>query len=189
MDAVKQWPVQVFYDGACPLCSREMGHYRKLDVNKRVEWVDVAGAGFDAGAYGLDPVKLQQMMHVKMADGRVFTQVRAFVRIWEALPRAGVDGVFAGAFEGAGDDGVGGGVLLIVCAEPVSVDGAVYAGELCVAGEGYALAGGGFMGAEVEEGADTADDADGDDDSSGGHVGGGVGVVVGFVHEFWEEEM
>jgi predicted DCC family thiol-disulfide oxidoreductase YuxK len=84
MDDRRDWPMQVFYDGACPLCSREMAHYRKKDRLHRLETVDIAAPGFDARAYGLDPVKVQQMMHVRMADGRIFTQVRAFVKIWEA---------------------------------------------------------------------------------------------------------
>ena len=78
--------LQVFYDGACPLCSREMGHYRRRDVEGRVEWVDIAKVGFDAGAYGLDPARLQQVMHARTRDGKVFTEVGAFVKIWEALP-------------------------------------------------------------------------------------------------------
>jgi predicted DCC family thiol-disulfide oxidoreductase YuxK len=82
----RDWPMQVFYDGACPLCSREMAHYRKQDRRHRMEMVDIAAPGFEAGAYGLDAGKVQQMMHVRMADGRVFTQVRAFVKIWQATP-------------------------------------------------------------------------------------------------------
>jgi predicted DCC family thiol-disulfide oxidoreductase YuxK len=80
------WPMRVFYDGACPLCSREMRGYQKQDVHRRIEWVDIAGEGFDAAHYGLEMGKLRQMMHVKTADGRVYTQVAAFVKIWQALP-------------------------------------------------------------------------------------------------------
>ena len=81
-----KWPLQVFFDGACPICRREMGHYRKRDRHGRIEWVDIAGAGFEAGSYGLDPGRIQQVMHARTADGRVFTEVGAFVKIWEALP-------------------------------------------------------------------------------------------------------
>jgi predicted DCC family thiol-disulfide oxidoreductase YuxK len=84
MSERRDWPMQVFYDGACPLCSREMAHYRKHDRLHRMEMVDIAAPNFDAATYGLDPEKVQQVMHVRMADGRVFTQVRAFVKIWES---------------------------------------------------------------------------------------------------------
>ncbi|HEY4329010.1 MAG TPA: DUF393 domain-containing protein, partial [Phycisphaerae bacterium] len=78
--------LQVFYDGGCPICRREVGYYRRRDRLGRIEWVDIAAEGFDAREYGLDAVRVHQVMHVRMGDGRVFTEVRAFVKIWEALP-------------------------------------------------------------------------------------------------------
>jgi predicted DCC family thiol-disulfide oxidoreductase YuxK len=80
------WPLQVFYDGACPLCSREVSHYRGRDRHHHIQWVDIAQPDFQATDYGLDPARVQQVMHARLADGRVVTQVAAFVKIWEALP-------------------------------------------------------------------------------------------------------
>ena len=31
----------MFYDGGCPLCSREVAHYRRLDRRNNVSWVDI----------------------------------------------------------------------------------------------------------------------------------------------------
>ncbi|MFT6308343.1 MAG: putative DCC family thiol-disulfide oxidoreductase YuxK, partial [Halioglobus sp.] len=31
----------MFYDGACPLCSREVAHYRRIDTNNNVSWLDI----------------------------------------------------------------------------------------------------------------------------------------------------
>jgi predicted DCC family thiol-disulfide oxidoreductase YuxK len=81
-----EWPMQVFYDGACPICRREAESYRKRDVQHRMEWVDIARPGFEAAAYGLEMRQLQRAMHVRMADGRVRRGVAAVVKIWEALP-------------------------------------------------------------------------------------------------------
>src|SRR6185312_12041932 len=86
MIAPGPWPLEVFYDGACPLCRREVGHYRKRDREAHVRWVDIARPDFSAAAFGLNPVRLGQVMHARTADGRVFTEVSAFVKIWEALP-------------------------------------------------------------------------------------------------------
>ena len=80
------WPLQVFYDGACPLCSREVAVYRRRDRLARIQWIDIAQPAFDAPSFGLDPAGVQQVMHAKTADGRLFTQVGAFVQIWHALP-------------------------------------------------------------------------------------------------------
>jgi predicted DCC family thiol-disulfide oxidoreductase YuxK len=63
-----------------------MRHYMKRDREHRVEWVDIAAPGFQAEAFGLDAKRLQQVMHARTMDGRVYTQVGAFVKIWEALP-------------------------------------------------------------------------------------------------------
>jgi predicted DCC family thiol-disulfide oxidoreductase YuxK len=78
--------LQVFYDGACPLCSREVKHYRQRDRHSRIEWVDIANPEFRADAHGLDPTRVQQVMHARLPDGRVVTEVGAFIKIWEALP-------------------------------------------------------------------------------------------------------
>ena len=80
------WPLQVFFDGACPLCRREMAFWRSRDHRHRLQWVDIAAPGFSAVDYGLDNTQLQRFMHARSADGQVFTGVRAFVHIWEAIP-------------------------------------------------------------------------------------------------------
>ena len=88
--------LQVFFDGACPLCSREVGVYRKRDVEGRIEWVDIAGAGFEAGAYGVDGGRLNEEMHVRRGDGRVVTGVEGFREVWRGLPRRVFTGVVLG---------------------------------------------------------------------------------------------
>lgn len=78
--------LQVFYDGACPLCRREMGHYQVKDRRHNIDWVNIAGADFHADAYGLDPARVQQVMHARTPEGKVVTEVAAFLAIWKALP-------------------------------------------------------------------------------------------------------
>lgn len=78
--------LQVFYDGACPLCSREVRHYRKRDRHHRIDWVDIAAPTFHAPDYGLDSAGVQQVMHARGPDGTLYTQLAAFVQIWKALP-------------------------------------------------------------------------------------------------------
>ncbi len=78
--------LQVFYDGACPLCRREMAHYGRRDRAGKIQWVDIAAADFHAAAYGLDPQRVHEVMHTRTPDGRIYTEVRSFVKIWELLP-------------------------------------------------------------------------------------------------------
>lgn len=79
-------PLTLFYDGLCPLCSREIDHYRRAAASDpAVRFVDIASPGFDAGAHGLDPLRVHREMHVKEGD-RVHVGVDAFLAIWRRVP-------------------------------------------------------------------------------------------------------
>jgi predicted DCC family thiol-disulfide oxidoreductase YuxK len=79
------YPLTVFYDGACGVCSREISHYRSI-ADERLQFVDIAAADFAAAAYGRSPAEFQARLHVRDGEGRFFTGVEAFRRLWEALP-------------------------------------------------------------------------------------------------------
>jgi predicted DCC family thiol-disulfide oxidoreductase YuxK len=80
-----RWPLQVFFDGACPICSREMAHYRRKDRLGRLECIDVSDPRFVASDHGLDARAVDEVMHVRTADGRLHQGADAFLVIWEAL--------------------------------------------------------------------------------------------------------
>lgn len=79
------YPLTIFYDGACGVCSKEMSYYRSI-ADARVNFVNIADHDFDAQAYGKSYGEFQEKLHVKDADGLYFTGVEAFRRLWEALP-------------------------------------------------------------------------------------------------------
>ncbi len=79
------YPITVFYDGACGVCSTEMDYY-KTQADERVSFVDIAAADFDAARYDRTPDDFLKMLHVCDAQGQFFTGVEAFRRLWEALP-------------------------------------------------------------------------------------------------------
>ncbi|MBL8631799.1 MAG: DUF393 domain-containing protein [Myxococcales bacterium] len=78
--------VTVYFDGACHLCSREIEHYRQKDREGKLRFVDISLSEFSAETEGLDPVRVQQVMHVRLPDGVLVTGVDAFVEIWKVLP-------------------------------------------------------------------------------------------------------
>jgi len=80
----------IYYDGACPLCSREIEHYRSKDSAGRLRLVDIAAPGFDARAAGLDPVAVNKFLHVRLPDGALVTGLAAFTAIWDVLPGFGL---------------------------------------------------------------------------------------------------
>jgi predicted DCC family thiol-disulfide oxidoreductase YuxK len=75
----------IFYDGLCHLCTAEMRHYRKHPRADRLHFVDITATGFDAKQFGLDPKAVNEVMHVRRADGSIATAVDAFIAIWETL--------------------------------------------------------------------------------------------------------
>jgi predicted DCC family thiol-disulfide oxidoreductase YuxK len=75
----------VFYDGLCPLCSREIVHYRKHAPADAVQFLDFTAPGFDAAAHGLDPKRIREVMHAKVGD-ELRTGLDAFIALWEAIP-------------------------------------------------------------------------------------------------------
>lgn len=76
----------VYYDGACPVCSREIAAYRGALGAEALEFVDAAHC--DAQALGALPREAAlAAMHVRRADGSLVQGARAFGEIWLALPR------------------------------------------------------------------------------------------------------
>lgn len=78
--------MKVFYDGLCPLCSREIDYYKKKDQSALIKWCDITEPGFDAQAENLDPTEVHRIFHVKNTAGEIITGVEAFVEIWRTLP-------------------------------------------------------------------------------------------------------
>lgn len=76
----------VYYDGGCPLCRREIAHYRRLHGADRLDWVDIGRE--DTRMPGGGPSKAEAMarMHVQDASGDWHTGAWAFAEMWSHLP-------------------------------------------------------------------------------------------------------
>ena len=75
----------VFYDGACPLCRREIDFMRRKDVNKRLTFEDVSVDGATLPA-GRTRDQALARFHVRGADGTVRDGAAAFASMWNELP-------------------------------------------------------------------------------------------------------
>ena len=78
--------ITVFYDGACPLCAREIGFYRRRRGAEHVRWLDVSRPGQSEVAPGLSREQALARFHVLDDQGRLLSGGAAFARLWEALP-------------------------------------------------------------------------------------------------------
>ena len=76
----------VFYDGGCPLCSREIRHYANLDRAGRIEWIDITRERELLEALHISFPQAMRRLHVLDRNGVVLDGVRAFMAIWFELP-------------------------------------------------------------------------------------------------------
>jgi predicted DCC family thiol-disulfide oxidoreductase YuxK len=75
----------VYFDGSCPLCQAEIGHYRRADRDGAICFVDVSQADADTPE-GVTRQGAMKRFHVRSADGRVLSGAAAFVEVWTRLP-------------------------------------------------------------------------------------------------------
>jgi predicted DCC family thiol-disulfide oxidoreductase YuxK len=82
--------IEVFYDGACPLCSREIDLLRRRDREARIRFTDIAAEGFDASVVGLTWETLMARIHGRLPDGTIVEGVEVFRRLYAAVGFAGL---------------------------------------------------------------------------------------------------
>lgn len=80
------FPLEIFYDGSCPVCAREMAVYQRKNPRGRLFFIDISSDDFDAARYGKTRQELMEKMHVRDANGDFTTGVDAFMSIWQAFP-------------------------------------------------------------------------------------------------------
>jgi predicted DCC family thiol-disulfide oxidoreductase YuxK len=77
-------PLQVYYDGGCPVCSREIAFYRARPGADGFVWVDVSSEA-ELGA-GLCREVAMARMHVRRPDGTLLSGAAAFAEMWRRMP-------------------------------------------------------------------------------------------------------
>jgi predicted DCC family thiol-disulfide oxidoreductase YuxK len=79
------WRVEVFYDGECPLCRREIDLLRRFDRRKRIRFTDIAAGEFRPEDYGKTMDQLMAEIHGRLPDGRWVIGVEVFRQLYAAL--------------------------------------------------------------------------------------------------------
>jgi len=77
--------VEVFYDGECPLCEREIDMLRHRDRRERIRFTDIAADAFDAGSVGVSPDALMARLHGRLPDGTIIDGVEVFRLLYAAV--------------------------------------------------------------------------------------------------------
>lgn len=81
----KEIELTVYYDGACPLCTAEIGHYESREGADKLCFVNIAEADADTGE-DLKREAALKRFHVRRSDGSILSGAAAFIEIWAILP-------------------------------------------------------------------------------------------------------
>jgi len=78
---------EVFYDGDCPLCLREIRMLQHLDRKRqRICFTNIADSGFDSlRETGLEHTRLMAEIHGRLPSGQLVTGVEVFRQLYGAV--------------------------------------------------------------------------------------------------------
>jgi len=76
----------VLFDGMCPMCSREIAHYRRRRGAGSIRWVDVTRDVDALRVLGIEQREALARFHVRAADGAWHTGAAGFVELWAQFP-------------------------------------------------------------------------------------------------------
>jgi predicted DCC family thiol-disulfide oxidoreductase YuxK len=76
--------VTVWFDGACPLCVREISLMRRLDKRGRIEFVDVSDGAPESCP--LDRAELLERFHAQQDGQPIVSGAAAFATMWRSIP-------------------------------------------------------------------------------------------------------
>lgn len=77
--------VEVFFDGDCPLCTKEIALLRRLDHKSRIRFSDIAAPGFEACDTPWTQAELMDSIRGRLGDGTPIEGVEVFRRLYAAV--------------------------------------------------------------------------------------------------------
>ena len=77
----------LYFDGACPVCAKEVALYQKQEGACAIEWVDVARCAEDELGADLSRQDALTRLHFRQTNGELIRGVAAFAALWQSLPR------------------------------------------------------------------------------------------------------
>lgn len=73
---------EVFFDGQCPICVKEINFLRWLDRRHRITFTDIAAPDFDLSGTAPSYADLMSQIHGRGADGRFVVGVEVFRQLY-----------------------------------------------------------------------------------------------------------
>ncbi len=85
LDETALYPLTIYFDGSCPLCSAEVRNLQLRDHQGRLSFVDCSPANFVSPLAGADREALMQVIHGVGAQGQVLRAVDVFEAAYRAV--------------------------------------------------------------------------------------------------------
>ena len=79
------WQVEVFYDGECPLCLREIKMLRWMDRKKNIRFTDIADPAFCPADYQKTIQEFMDEIQGRLPDGSWIIGVEVFRRLYASV--------------------------------------------------------------------------------------------------------
>ena len=79
--------INVYFDGGCPLCRREIDFYQAIQPPHTFRWNDISSEVLQTETWGFDKKSAMENLHVRDCHGNLHTGVDAFACIWEKFPK------------------------------------------------------------------------------------------------------
>lgn len=84
-DGAPAFQVEVYYDGDCPLCVREIEMLKRRDRDGKIRFTNIAAPDFDPAVTGLDVATLMNKIHGRLPNGELIEGVEVFRRLYDAV--------------------------------------------------------------------------------------------------------
>ena len=85
MSTKQTYQIEAFYDGGCPLCSREITWLRRWDRKQQILFTDIDAADFRCAPLGKSQEELVAQMHARLPDGTWITGVEVFRQLYSLV--------------------------------------------------------------------------------------------------------
>ncbi|MEM7316591.1 MAG: DUF393 domain-containing protein [Planctomycetota bacterium] len=79
------YDVEVFFDGDCPLCKKEINFLKRRDKSDRILATDISSPEFVPAEFGKNYETLMAEIHGRLPDGTWITGVEVFRRLYAAI--------------------------------------------------------------------------------------------------------
>ncbi len=80
--------LEIYFDGACPVCSREMRYLKKRDKKNLISFVDINTSDFNPQEYNRSHDDFMKQIHARLPDGEIVTGMEVFRQAYKRIGHA-----------------------------------------------------------------------------------------------------